>query len=349
MSRSEEVDFHRRRSHLRRYANPLRRNEPRKLTRARVAVSLPPSGPRSGFRWSVRCGGPKDRVENERTRGRCERSQRLFGSPARTPAHEPSLRRYQDLRDERLDLVEPLPLGDPRDVARWDPLPGRHPVTARRGRIAPLPGQLPAHRSAEVGGAHGVVVQQPAGLVASHDGAGLQPAPSCPAAAAPARGPPAPPCGGAAGPGRRRAHWCGGGRRPPPADRQPRGPGTARRETGDLRRVLGAAAGQHCHALPATIARRHRAPARPGRHRPPVLRRRLPRAGGHQDQPSQKQPQRRPTRAPHRFDSTNSSSSATLPRLATDRLTGLCGRHWIPSASHARPKIARMSAERLLK
>ena len=52
---------------------------------------------------------------------------------------------------------------------------------------------------------------------------------------------------------------------------------------------------------------------------------------------------------PHRLGPTNSSSSATLPRLATDRLTGLFGRHSIPSWSQARPKIPRMSAETLLK
>jgi hypothetical protein len=37
------------------------------------------------------------------------------------------------------------------------------------------------------------------------------------------------------------------------------------------------------------------------------------------------------------------------PRLATDRLQGLFGRHSIPSWSQARPKIPRMSADTLLK
>ncbi len=52
---------------------------------------------------------------------------------------------------------------------------------------------------------------------------------------------------------------------------------------------------------------------------------------------------------PHRLGPTNSSSSATLPRLATDRLHRLFGRHSIPSWSQARPKIPRMSADTLLK
>ena len=52
---------------------------------------------------------------------------------------------------------------------------------------------------------------------------------------------------------------------------------------------------------------------------------------------------------PHRLGPTNSSSRATLPRLATDRLNGLFGRHSIPSWSQARPKIPRMSADTLLK
>jgi hypothetical protein len=51
----------------------------------------------------------------------------------------------------------------------------------------------------------------------------------------------------------------------------------------------------------------------------------------------------------HRFGPTNSSSRATLPRLATDRLQWLFGRHSIPSWSQARPKIPRMSADTLLK
>jgi hypothetical protein len=46
---------------------------------------------------------------------------------------------------------------------------------------------------------------------------------------------------------------------------------------------------------------------------------------------------------------TNASSSATLPRFATDRLKRLCGRHSMPSASHALPKMARMSSDALLK
>jgi hypothetical protein len=52
---------------------------------------------------------------------------------------------------------------------------------------------------------------------------------------------------------------------------------------------------------------------------------------------------------PHRFGPTNSSSRATLSRLATDRLQRLFGRHSIPSWSQARPKIPRMSADTLLK
>jgi hypothetical protein len=52
---------------------------------------------------------------------------------------------------------------------------------------------------------------------------------------------------------------------------------------------------------------------------------------------------------PHRLGPTNSSSSATLPRLATDRFHRLFARHSIPSWSHARPKISRMSADTLLK
>ena len=52
---------------------------------------------------------------------------------------------------------------------------------------------------------------------------------------------------------------------------------------------------------------------------------------------------------PHRLGPTNASSRATLPRLATDRLYRLFGRHSIPSWSHARPKIPRMSADTLLK
>ena len=52
---------------------------------------------------------------------------------------------------------------------------------------------------------------------------------------------------------------------------------------------------------------------------------------------------------PHRLGPTNSSSRATLPRLATDRLHRLFGRHSIPSWSQARPKIPRMSADTLLK
>ena len=42
--------------------------------------------------------------------------------------------------------------------------------------------------------------------------------------------------------------------------------------------------------------------------------------------------------ASHRLGPTNPSSRATLPRLATDRLQGLLGRHSIPSWSQARPK-----------
>jgi hypothetical protein len=59
-------------------------------------------------------------------------------------------------------------------------------------------------------------------------------------------------------------------------------------------------------------------------------------------------PRPRPLR-PHRFGPTNSSSSATLPRRATNRLQRLFGRHSMPSWSQARPKIARMSADTLLK
>ena len=51
---------------------------------------------------------------------------------------------------------------------------------------------------------------------------------------------------------------------------------------------------------------------------------------------------RRPFPRPHRFGPTNSSSRATLPRLATDRHQGLLGRHPMPSWSHTRPKIPRI-------
>ena len=70
--------------------------------------------------------------------------------------------------------------------------------------------------------------------------------------------------------------------------------------------------------------------------------------------PADRRPEAREERShrppgPHRLGPTNSSSRATLPRLATDRLNGLFGRHSIPSWSQARPKIPLMSAETLLK